>query len=147
MDDGADARDAFSPSVELVLLAREAEARLAAILEPQGLTVRSFAALRHVASGSGITPADLTRRARLSAEAAATVIRSLERLGLIRPTTTRAGLPAPVVITADGEKVLARVEARVSALDAEMFAGDEGAALGRALAARIPRPAVAPDAE
>lgn len=147
MDAEADARDAISPTIELVLLAREAEARLAAVLEPQGLTVRSLAALRHVAAVSGITPADLARRARLSAEAAATVIRSLERLGAIRPTTTRSGLPVPVVLTSTGEQLLARVEPRVAALDAELFAGDEGAALERALVARLPRLAAASDGE
>jgi DNA-binding MarR family transcriptional regulator len=120
----------FSPAISLVMLARDVEVRLAGILEPHALTVRKYAVLQRIAATPGVSPADLARGSRSSAEGAAGILRALVAAGFVRSAGSR---PEQLSVTTSGSELLTRLDAAIAALDDEVFAAraDLAAALAR----------------
>jgi DNA-binding MarR family transcriptional regulator len=105
-------------------LERALRARIDAIVQPLGLTAVQYTALSVLARHPGMSSAQLARRSFVSAQAANELVSALERRGLIRRRSDRDGGRAlGIYLTAAGEKALARCDADVDLLEAELFRG------------------------
>jgi DNA-binding MarR family transcriptional regulator len=105
-------------------LERALRARIDAIVQPLGLTAVQYTALSVLARHPGMSSAQLARRSFVSAQAANELVSALERRGLIRRRSDREGGRAlGIHLTAPGEKALARCDADVDLLEAELFRG------------------------
>jgi DNA-binding MarR family transcriptional regulator len=127
MDDASPA-GLDGPTIALVTLAREAELRLAALLEPHGLTVRRLRALGAIAGQPGLSVGAVGRAIDVPAEAVPVIVRSLTAAGL-----TRQGRDQQLTATPAGTELLARLERAVAELDAELFERVERQELAAAL--------------
>lgn len=89
-----------------------------------GLTVLQYTTLSVLGRRSGLSNAQLARRAYMSPQAMSEVIEALEAKGLIRrsphPNHRRV---YPAALTAKGRRVLAACEREVDELEQEMLAG------------------------
>lgn len=118
--DAADvARPPFSPTIALVTLARSVEIELAALLEPHGLSLRSYGILGFVSATPGVSLDDLARRTRLGADSVSVAIRGLAEQGLVRTAAGRGGGPT---VTRTGSEVLTRAREDVAGFDAATLA-------------------------
>jgi DNA-binding MarR family transcriptional regulator len=118
--DAADtARAPFSPTIALVTLARTVELELAALLEPHGLSLRSYGILGFISATPGLSPDDLARRTRLGADSVSFALRGLTEQGLVRTAAGRGGGPT---VTRTGSDLLARARADVAEFDAATVA-------------------------
>lgn len=102
---------------------RLAEERLLADL---GVTPPQLSALTLIGGAPGLLAADLARRARLTPQTVSLIIANLRRAGLVReeeggnPSASRA---RPLVLTAEGEKILRIGRERAEAAGARLVEG------------------------
>ncbi|MGE3192075.1 MAG: MarR family winged helix-turn-helix transcriptional regulator [Microbacteriaceae bacterium] len=136
-------RPRFSPTIALLTVSRIAEVRIAALLEPHGLTLRKFAILGHIAATPGLSMSDLARRSAITVQSVHTLIGSLVDAGLVQSKVEGSGHAAQISATAAGVALLDRIAEAVEALDAELFADPQmrevSAALAVLTAARMSR--------
>ncbi len=129
--DAADvARAPFSPTIALVTLARTVEIELAAVLEPLGLSLRSYGILGFVSATPGISLDDLARRSRLGSDSVSAAVRGLAEQGLVRTAAGRGGGPT---VTAAGSELLTRAREDVAGFDAATLASPAWGGLRDAL--------------
>jgi DNA-binding MarR family transcriptional regulator len=113
------ARPPFSPTIAVVTVARTLEIELAALLEPHGLSLRSYGILGFVSATPGVSLDDLARRTRLGADSVTVAVRGLVEQGLVRTATGRSGGPT---VTRAGSEVLSRAREDVAGFDAATLA-------------------------
>jgi DNA-binding MarR family transcriptional regulator len=111
------------------------------VLEAQGLSVNQYATLSVLDRRSGLSNAQLARRALVSPQSMNEVLLALEQRGLVRrrahPDHARI---LQARLTAKGRALLARCDAEVHQVEARMVSGlseDERAALRGALLSSI----------
>jgi DNA-binding MarR family transcriptional regulator len=136
-------RPRFGPTIALLTVSRIAEVRIAALLEPHGLTLRKYGILGHVAATPGLSMSDLARRSEITVPSVQSLIVSLVDAGLVQSRVEGSGHAAQISATPAGVALLGRIAEAVEALDAELFADAEMRGLSSALAAltaaRTPR--------
>jgi DNA-binding MarR family transcriptional regulator len=111
------------------------------VLEAQGLSVNQYATLSVLDRRSGLSNAQLARRALVSPQAMNEVLLGLEQRGLVRRRAhPDHGRILQARLTAKGRALLARCDAEVHQVEARMVSGlsqDEQAALRGALLSSI----------
>lgn len=96
--------------------------RLGDALEPHRLTLAEYTALSVLESRSGLSNAQLARRALITPQAMNEVLARLESRRLVRRSPA-AGRARPVELTPSGRRLLAAAEASVDAVERKMLAG------------------------
>jgi DNA-binding MarR family transcriptional regulator len=111
------------------------------VLKGQGLSVNQYATLSVLDRRSGLSNAQLARRALVSPQSMNEVLLALEQRGLVRRRAhPDHGRILQARLTAKGRAVLARCDAEVHQVEAWMVSGlseDEQAVLRRALLSSI----------
>jgi DNA-binding MarR family transcriptional regulator len=111
------------------------------VLERQGLSVNQYATLSVLDRRSGLSNAQLARRALVSPQSMNEVLLALEQRGLVRRHAhPDHGRILQARLTAKGRALLARCDAEVHQVEARMVSGlseDEQAALRGALLSSI----------
>ncbi len=111
------------------------------VLEAQGLSVNQYATLSVLDGRSGLSNAQLARRALVSPQSMNEVLLALEQRGLVRRRVhPDHGRILQARLTAKGRALLARCDAEVHQVEARMVSGlsdDEQAALRGALLSGI----------
>jgi DNA-binding MarR family transcriptional regulator len=96
-------------------------------IEPFGLTVPQFTVLSVLARRSGLSNAQLARRAYITPQSMNEVVLELERKGLLRRKPDAAHRRIlRAAVTAKGRQVLERCEAAVAAMEENMLAALDG---------------------
>lgn len=96
--------------------------RLAAALEPLGLTVPEYTALSVLHARSGLSNAQLARRSLITPQAMNEVLARLEERKLVRRRPDPAhGRVRPAELTATGRRLLARADRAVDAVEHAML--------------------------
>jgi DNA-binding MarR family transcriptional regulator len=129
-----------SPTIALLTLSRLAEVEVARLLEPHGLSVRTYGILSTVGRMAGTSTAAIARRTELTPDDLRPMLKRLQDAGFTRPGDERG---ATVTLTPAGATLLAELAPRVADLDARLFAG-ERAGLGAALVTATAEPAREP---
>jgi DNA-binding MarR family transcriptional regulator len=136
-------RPRFSPTIALLTMSRTAEVRIAALLEPHGLTLRKYGILGQIAATPGLSMSDLARRSAITVQSVHTLIGSLVDAGLVQSKAGGGGHAAQISATPAGVALIDRIAVAVEELDAELFADPEmrevSAALAALTAARMSR--------
>src|SRR5215510_1749870 len=111
------------------------------VLSAQGLSVNQYATLSVLDRRSGLSNAQLARRALVSPQSMNEVLLTLEQRGLVgRRAHPEHGRILQARLTAKGQALLARCDAEVDQVEARMVSGlseDEKAALRGALLSSI----------
>ena len=111
------------------------------VLEAQGLSVNQYATLSVLDRRSGLSNAQLARRALVSPQSMNEVLLALEQRGLVRRRAhPEHGRILQARLTAKGRTLLARCDEEVHQVEARMVSGlseDEQAALRSALLSSI----------
>jgi len=114
---------------------------MGSVLTAQGLSVNQYATLSVLNRGSGLSNAQLARRALVSPQSMNEVLLTLEQRGLVgRRAHPDHGRILQARLTAKGRALLARCDAEVHEVEARMVSGmseDERAALRGALLSSI----------
>lgn len=131
----------FSPTLALLMASREAELRVAVVLEPLGLTLRKYGMLARLAETSGIAERELARASGVAVEDVAPLVRRLVAEGLVRST----GRPPQLSVTSHGAAVVANAAHAIAQIDAELFESPEMGDLAAALRELQPDPQPAPE--
>ena len=121
--DEAAAGGAVRLSYVIARLDRAVRRGIEEVLEPFGLTVPQFTTLSVLARRSGLSNAQLARRAYITPQSMHEVVRELERGGLLkrRPDPAHRRI-LRATLTARGRVVLARCEALVAEMEQTMLA-------------------------
>jgi len=106
----------------LLTVGRVWEAAFTEALKPLGLTTRKYGLLGHIRGTPGISFSELARRSRITVQSAHTVVAAFVEAGFVDDATARAGAASTLLITAEGESLLARASEVVGRLDAEFAA-------------------------
>lgn len=132
------------PAIDLLRVAREVELAVARVLEPHGLTLRKYGILRDLGDTPGLSTAELARRQRTTVDDLRVLLRSLTDAGLVKQAASGSGHEPLIALSPTGSRTLSTVDAALSALDAELFAGPERGDLAAAVAAVVAEPAREP---
>ncbi|MEX3652929.1 MarR family transcriptional regulator [Mycolicibacterium fortuitum] len=96
--------------------------RVAAQLQPLGLTLPEFVCLRVLSMAPGQSNAELARHTNVSPQAMNNVLRGLQDRGAVRrPASVDSGRALPAELTAEGAELLKRAEAAVYAAEDEVL--------------------------
>lgn len=112
----------FSPTVALLTVSRVWDAAYADALKPLGLTTRKYGLLGHIRGNAGISFSELARRSRITVQSAHAAVAAFVEAGLVDDGTAHAGSASTLRVTAEGDSLLNRAAAVVTALDAEFAA-------------------------
>ncbi|RZT17334.1 DNA-binding MarR family transcriptional regulator [Kribbella sp. VKM Ac-2569] len=116
-------RPPLSPALLLVMLGGELRARLERDLRAEGLSLRHFSALGHLAHQPGLSYSELARRDGITAQSMQSTLLQLQDMGAVeRLTAPGRGRAADLKVTAAGEQLLGRCRVVLSAIDAELTA-------------------------
>ncbi|MGV0742143.1 MarR family winged helix-turn-helix transcriptional regulator [Mycolicibacterium sp. XJ870] len=97
--------------------------KVAAQLQPLGLTLPEFVCLRILSMAPGQSNAELARHVNVSPQAMNNVLRGLQDRGVVhRPDTVSSGRALPAQLSADGAELLKRAEAAVHTADEQALA-------------------------
>ncbi|KWX22071.1 MarR family winged helix-turn-helix transcriptional regulator [Mycolicibacterium wolinskyi] len=97
--------------------------KVAAQLQPLGLTLPEFVCLRILSMAPGQSNAELARHTNVSPQAMNNVLRGLQDKGAVRrPDTVTSGRALPAELTPEGAALLKRAEAAVLATEADVLA-------------------------
>ena len=129
----------FSPTMAMILQARELEARVEAELGTLGLSLRRFGLLGHLDREPGISFSALARRAGIKVQSLHPITDALVADGyVVTVGGVGQGKAAVLELTPTGSDVLDRAKKLVEALDRDLFAAPEWAALSAALRGIFP---------
>jgi DNA-binding MarR family transcriptional regulator len=122
----ASGSDAARPYPRVSYLIKDVErairTAIEAMVEPMGLTAIQYTALSVLSLHPGTSSAQLARRSFVSAQAANEMVAALERRGMIeRHAAPEGGRALWIYLTTAGQRVLARCEVQVDALEARLF--------------------------
>jgi DNA-binding MarR family transcriptional regulator len=128
------------PAIDLLRIARDVELAVARVLEPHGLTLRKYGILQLLGDVPGLSAGELARRQRTTVDDLRVLLRSLTDAGLVRQAASGSGHAPLIALSPAGSRTLHAVDARLTDLDAELFAGPERAALAAAVAEAVAQP-------
>lgn len=117
----------------LIAAGRHCQARLEAELGAEGLSLRHLGVLGHLSAQPDLSYSELGRRARVSAQAAHSTVRSLLERGAVVAADVGRGEPAQLQVTDQGRALLAMAAAAAQALDVELFGSERAAELRASL--------------
>ena len=107
----------------IVRLAHAVERRIELALVGEGLTVRQFGALVHLARDPGIGSGQLARLVLVTPQSMGALVQSLERAGFVtRAGAVKAGTRIAIRLTRKGTGVMRRAMAVAERVDAETAA-------------------------
>lgn len=96
--------------------------RVAAQLQPFGLTLPEFVCLRVLSMAPGQSNAELARHTNVSPQAMNNVVRGLQDRGAVRrPASVDSGRALPAELTGEGAELLTRAEAAVLLAEDEVL--------------------------
>lgn len=111
-----------SPTLELLALAAEWEARLSDRLHDLGLTTRRYGLLAHIAAVPDVSFSELARRTGVTVQSAHAAARALAAAGLVADATAHAGSASTLRVTQLGHELLELARERLAELDRELRA-------------------------
>ncbi|MFC4056706.1 MarR family winged helix-turn-helix transcriptional regulator [Planomonospora corallina] len=110
-----------STSIVVLTLARQVEAELNAALAPLELTVSRLGLLGHIAAVPGVSFSDLARMSGITVQSVHTAVKALERAGLVRDSSARAGSASAIEVTPEGTRLLRAAREAVAGVDERLF--------------------------
>ncbi|TCC25253.1 MarR family winged helix-turn-helix transcriptional regulator [Kribbella speibonae] len=120
---GETGRPPLSPALLLVMLGGGLRTRLERDLRAEGLSLRHFSALGHLAHQPGLSYSELARRDGITTQSMQSTLLQLQDMGAVeRLTAPGRGRAADLKVTAAGEQLLGRCRVVLSAIDAELAA-------------------------
>ena len=111
----------ISPALLLMMLGRQLRERTEAELRRQGLSMRHFSALGHLAHQPGLSYSELARRDGITTQSMQSTLRQLQEMGAVeRLTAPGRGRTADLKVTASGQELLDRCRAVLKDIDKEL---------------------------
>jgi DNA-binding MarR family transcriptional regulator len=108
----------ISPALLLMMLGRQLRERTEAELRRQGLSMRHFSALGHLAHQPGLSYSELARRDGITAQSMQSTLLQLQKMGAVeRLTAPGRGRTADLQVTAAGHALLDRCRAVLNTID------------------------------
>jgi DNA-binding MarR family transcriptional regulator len=108
----------ISPTLLLMMLGRRLREQAEAELRDQGLSMRHFSALGHLAHQPGLSYSELARRDGITAQSMQSTLRQLQDLGAVELLTEPGrGRTADLQVTDAGQELLERGRAVLRAAD------------------------------
>ncbi|GAB2643180.1 MarR family winged helix-turn-helix transcriptional regulator [Kribbella swartbergensis] len=110
-----------SPALLLMMLGRLLRDRTEAELRRQGLSMRHFSALGHLAHQPGLSYSELARRDGITTQSMQSTLLQLQEMGAVeRLTAPGRGRAADLQVTAAGHQLLDRCRAVLNEVDARL---------------------------
>ncbi|GAA0956014.1 hypothetical protein GCM10009554_64830 [Kribbella koreensis] len=128
--EGPPAGAATSPALLLMMLGRQLREQAEAELREQGLSMRYFSALGHLAHQPGLSYSELARRDGITTQSMQATLRRLQDLGAVELLTEPGrGRTADLQVTEAGQALLEKGRAVLRAADRRLLdaIGNEGA--------------------
>jgi DNA-binding MarR family transcriptional regulator len=114
-------RPPTSPALLLMMLGRQLRDRTEAELRRQGLAMRHFSALGHLAHQPGLSYSELARRDGITTQSMQSTLRQLQEMGAVeRLTAPGRGRTADLKVTVSGHELLDRCRAVLDDVDKEL---------------------------
>ncbi|MEV5968199.1 MarR family transcriptional regulator [Kribbella sp. NPDC051952] len=111
----------ISAALLLMMLGRQLRDRAETELRRQGLSMRHFSALGHLAHHPGLSYSELARRDGITTQSMQSTLRQLEELGAVeRLTAPGRGRTADLKVTESGRELLDRCRAILNGIDQEL---------------------------
>lgn len=111
----------ISPALLLMMLGRQLRDRTEAELRRQGLSMRHFSALGHLAHHPGLSYSELARRDGITTQSMQSTLRQLEEIDAVeRLTAPGRGRTADLKVTASGQELLNRCRAVLTDIDKDL---------------------------
>ncbi len=111
----------ISPALLLMMLGRQLRDRTDAELRRQGLSMRHFSALGHLAHQPGLSYSELARRDGITAQSMQSTLLQLQEMGAVeRRTAPGRGRTADLQVTESGHELLNRCRAVLNEVDARL---------------------------
>jgi DNA-binding MarR family transcriptional regulator len=111
----------ISPALLLMMLGRQLRDRTEAELRRQGLSMRHFSALGHLAHQPGLSYSELARRDGITTQSMQSTLLQLQEMGAVeRLTAPGRGRAADLQVTEAGHELLDRCRAVLNEVDARL---------------------------
>ncbi|TDD23043.1 MarR family transcriptional regulator [Kribbella turkmenica] len=111
----------ISPALLLMMLGRQLRDRTDAELRRQGLSMRHFSALGHLAHQPGLSYSELARRDGITAQSMQSTLLQLQDMGAVeRRSAPGRGRTADLQVTAAGQELLDRCRAVLNEVDGRL---------------------------
>jgi DNA-binding MarR family transcriptional regulator len=111
----------MSPALLLMMLGRQLREQTEAELREQGLSMRHFSALGHLAHQPGLSYSELARRDGITTQSMQSTLRQLQELGAVELLTEPGrGRTADLQVTESGQELLERGRAVLRSTDARL---------------------------
>jgi DNA-binding MarR family transcriptional regulator len=108
----------ISPALLLMMLGGRLRERTDAELRRQGLSLRHFSALGHLAHQPGLSYSELARRDGITTQSMQSTLLQLQEMGAVeRRTAPGRGRTADLQVTEEGQELLNRCRAVLNAID------------------------------
>ncbi|MEU1881253.1 MarR family winged helix-turn-helix transcriptional regulator [Streptosporangium sp. NPDC020072] len=111
-------------SIVVLTLAHQVEAELNRALAPLDLTVSRLGLLAHIKAVPGVSFSDLARMSGITVQSVHTAVKTLERAGLVRDSSARAGSASVIEVTAEGARLLRAAQEAADQVDEHLFGPD-----------------------
>lgn len=125
-----------STSIVVLTLARQVETELNAALAPLDLTVSRLGLLGHISAVPGVSFSELARMSGITVQSVHTAVKALERAGLVRDSSARAGSASVNEVTPKGARLLRAAQEAVAEVDERLF-GPDGDPIRRRIGAAV----------
>ncbi|GAA1569399.1 MarR family transcriptional regulator [Kribbella sancticallisti] len=111
----------ISPSLLLMMLGRRLREQAETDLRAQGLSMRQFSALGHLAHQPGLSYSELARRDRITTQSMQATLLQLQEIGAVeRLSAPGRGRTADLQVTESGQALLERGRAVLRAVDRKL---------------------------
>lgn len=122
VESGPPAGATASPSLLLMMLGRQLREQTDAALREQGLSMRHFSALGHLAHEPGLSYSELARRDGITTQSMQSTLRQLQEIGAVELLTEPGrGRTADLQVTETGQVLLERGRAVLRATDQRLL--------------------------
>lgn len=112
----------MSPALLLMMLGRQLREQAESELREQGLSMRHFSALGHLAHQPGLSYSELARRDGITAQSMQSTLRQLQDLGAVELLTEPGrGRTADLQVTGSGQALLEKGRAVLQAADRRLL--------------------------
>lgn len=112
----------ISPSLLLMMLGRRLREQAEADLKAEGMSMRQFSALGHLAHHPGLSYSELARRDRITTQSMQATLLHLEEIGAVeRLSAPGRGRTADLQVTESGQALLERGRNVLRAVDRQLM--------------------------
>jgi DNA-binding MarR family transcriptional regulator len=119
---GAVTQPPISPSLLLMMLGRRLREQAEAELKAEGMSMRQFSALGHLAHHPGLSYSELARRDRITTQSMQATLLHLEQIGAVeRLSAPGRGRTADLQVTESGQQLLERGRSVLRAVDRQLI--------------------------